>query len=216
MIRRVAAVVIALALNPALLRAQDTVLTVTVQSADIYKGPRTVTSDHRSCAARHGSYGLAQSGQLGASGLVGRAGWRRLCAPHDGTIECAGGSAPAPAPSMRTSSQPQRRRPRCRCHRHANARVAGNSYGGIGQQGGTTISHILGVGGLVGSMSTSARPREGGITTASGFRSASRATSWRATPPAASPRCRSSRESSMRYSIACATTCGSGRTSDRR
>lgn len=39
MIRRAAAVAIALALNPALLRAQDTVFTITVPSADIYKGP---------------------------------------------------------------------------------------------------------------------------------------------------------------------------------
>ena len=43
MIRRAAAVVLALTLNSALLSAQDTVLTVTVPSADVYKGPTTVT-----------------------------------------------------------------------------------------------------------------------------------------------------------------------------
>jgi len=43
MIRRAAAVVLALALNPALVRAQDTVFTVSVPSADVYKGPSTVT-----------------------------------------------------------------------------------------------------------------------------------------------------------------------------
>ena len=43
MVRRIAAVVLALTLNPALVRAQDTVLTVTVPSADVYKGPSTVT-----------------------------------------------------------------------------------------------------------------------------------------------------------------------------
>src|SRR5690349_21333528 len=43
MIRRAAAVVLALALNPALVRAQDPVFTVSVPSADIYKGPSTVT-----------------------------------------------------------------------------------------------------------------------------------------------------------------------------
>jgi SH3 domain-containing protein len=42
MIRRAAAVVLVLAFNPALLCAQDTVLTVTVPSADVYKGPTTV------------------------------------------------------------------------------------------------------------------------------------------------------------------------------
>jgi len=43
MIRRAAAVVIALVLTPALVRAQNTVLTVDVPSADVHKGPSTVT-----------------------------------------------------------------------------------------------------------------------------------------------------------------------------
>ena len=43
MIRRAAAVVIALTLNPALVSAQDAVFTVTAPSADVYKGPTTVT-----------------------------------------------------------------------------------------------------------------------------------------------------------------------------
>src|SRR5258708_13714360 len=43
MIRRAAALILALTLNPALLRAQGTVLTVNVPSADVYKGPTTIT-----------------------------------------------------------------------------------------------------------------------------------------------------------------------------
>src|SRR4030095_4483929 len=43
MIRRAAAVVLALTIFPAVLHAQDTVLTVTVQSADVHKGPSTAT-----------------------------------------------------------------------------------------------------------------------------------------------------------------------------
>src|SRR5688500_3538081 len=43
MIRHAAAVVLALALNPALVRAQDTVLTVTVPSADVHQGPSIAT-----------------------------------------------------------------------------------------------------------------------------------------------------------------------------
>src|SRR5687768_12332576 len=43
MSRRAAAVVLALACNPALVSAQDTVLTVTAPAADVYKGPTTVT-----------------------------------------------------------------------------------------------------------------------------------------------------------------------------
>ncbi len=41
--RRVAAVILVLTLYPALLYAQDTVLTVTVPSAEIHRGPSTVT-----------------------------------------------------------------------------------------------------------------------------------------------------------------------------
>jgi len=43
MLRRAAIVILALAVNPALVRAQETVLTVSVPSADIYKGPSTIT-----------------------------------------------------------------------------------------------------------------------------------------------------------------------------
>src|SRR5688500_9478536 len=43
MVRRIAAVVLAFALSPGLARAQDAVLTVTVVSADVHKGPSTVT-----------------------------------------------------------------------------------------------------------------------------------------------------------------------------
>ena len=43
MIRRIAAVVLALILNPAFVRAQDNVFTVTVPSADVYKGPSNAT-----------------------------------------------------------------------------------------------------------------------------------------------------------------------------
>jgi hypothetical protein len=40
MIRRIAAVVLALILNPVFLHAQDNVFTVTVSSADVYKGTK--------------------------------------------------------------------------------------------------------------------------------------------------------------------------------
>src|SRR6516164_43800 len=43
MIRRAAALVLAIALSPATLRAQDVVITITVPSADVHKGPSTVT-----------------------------------------------------------------------------------------------------------------------------------------------------------------------------
>jgi len=43
MIRRIAAVVLALILNPVFLHAQETVFTVTVPTASVYKGPSNVT-----------------------------------------------------------------------------------------------------------------------------------------------------------------------------
>ena len=43
MLRRATAVVFMLVLTPALVRAQETVLKVSVQSADVHKGPSVVT-----------------------------------------------------------------------------------------------------------------------------------------------------------------------------
>src|SRR4051812_3277389 len=43
MTRHAAAIVLALTLTPALLHAQETTLTITVDSADVHKGPSTVT-----------------------------------------------------------------------------------------------------------------------------------------------------------------------------
>ena len=43
MIRRAAAVILVLIFTPALLQAQDAVLTVTAPSAEIHKGPSIVT-----------------------------------------------------------------------------------------------------------------------------------------------------------------------------
>ena len=51
MVRRIAAVILALTLNPALAHAQDTVLTVTVQSADVHKGPSTSLPSSAMCRA---------------------------------------------------------------------------------------------------------------------------------------------------------------------
>ena len=154
MIRRVAAVVLALALNPALLRAQGTVLTVTVQSADIYKGPSTVTP-----IIGHAPRGtvLTVSRNLGSwarvtwSDAADGVGYVHLTM---GRLSAPGVSAPAPAPSTRTSiaaaaaPAPVPMTIDTRTPSSPAPRTA------IGQQGGTTISHILGVGGMVGSMST--------------------------------------------------------------
>ena len=65
MVRRMAVVVLALTLNPALVRAQSPVLTVTVPSADVHKGPSTAAPVIGRCPARHRAARVAQPGKLG-------------------------------------------------------------------------------------------------------------------------------------------------------
>ena len=63
MVRRMAAVVLALALSPAPVRAQEAVLTVTVASADVHKGPSTVTpviGDRKSTRLNSSHAGLSR------------------------------------------------------------------------------------------------------------------------------------------------------------
>jgi len=154
MIRRAAAVAIALALNPALLRAQDTVLTITVPSADIYKGPSTVNP-----IIGHAARGTA----LTVTRNLGS--WARVAwsdAPDGigyvhmtmGRLSTGSGSASVSSP-MRASSTPASGPAQVPMPLEARTPAATpNRSAVVGQQGGSAISHILGVGGLVGSMST--------------------------------------------------------------
>lgn len=152
MIRRIAAVVLTLALTPALVHAQDTVLTVTAPSADVYKSPSNVTP-----IVGHASRGavLPVSRNLGS--------WVKVAWPGApdgvgyvhvtmGRLGPASGAAPATSMSPRASSTaaasapiapmpPARTAPPTR----AVARPAVNK---------TPESHVLGLGGLVGPMST--------------------------------------------------------------
>jgi len=158
MIRRAAAVVLALTIFPAVLHAQNTVLTVTVQSADVYKGPTT-----GSAVVGHASRGtdLTVSRNLGSWAEVAWPGapdgigyvhmtMGRLGAPTQkapaaspSSSRPSASSAPALAPATPTTA-------------------AQRTPGATGDlvpppsvpQGGSRISHIVGVGGLVGSMST--------------------------------------------------------------
>jgi hypothetical protein len=161
MTRRAAAIVLALTLCPALLHAQETVLTVTVPSADVHKGPSTVTP-----VVGHVSRGtvLPISRNLGS--------WVKVAWPSapDGvgyvhvtmgrlSTSNAGGSAanttprapsvPASAPAVNAPAvnTPAMNTPPTR-------RPAGGRIAVRGQQDDTPISHIIGVGGLVGSMSS--------------------------------------------------------------
>jgi hypothetical protein len=152
MIRRVAAVVFALTLNPTLVRAQDPVLTVTVPSADVHTGPSTVTP-----VIGHVSRGtvLAVSRNLGS--------WAKVAWPdapdgvgyvHVTMGRLASSNADAPAANMpsRTSSAPA---PATTTIPPPVARKSPRERMAVRDQlTGTPITHIFGVGGVVGSMSS--------------------------------------------------------------
>jgi hypothetical protein len=149
MIRRIAAVVLTLALTPALVHAQDdTVLTVTAPSADVYKAPSNVTP-----IVGHASRGavLPVSRNLGS--------WVKVAWPAApdgvgyvhvtmGHLGPAGGAAPAASvPPRATSTAAAAPIPPARAAAppRAAARPAVTK---------TPESHLLGVGGLIGPMST--------------------------------------------------------------
>ena len=149
MIRRTAAVVLTLTLTPALVHAQDTVLTVTAPSADVYKAPSNVTP-----VVGHASHGavLPVSRNLGS--------WVKVAWPAApdgvgyvhvtmGTLSHASGATPAANPSPRAASASSAGAPtppvRTPAPTRAVPRPAVNR---------TPETHLLGIGGLVGPMST--------------------------------------------------------------
>lgn len=166
MIRRAAAVLLALTLYPASLHAQDTVLTVTVQSADVYKGPSTATP-----VIGHAARGtaLAVSRNLGSwvqvpwpdspDGIayvhvtMGRLGARGANPPASGARAT---SAPAAPTSASAASASSTRVPGTVPMTNAQRTPAssGDRLPPSGQPGSSKISHVVGLGGMVGSMST--------------------------------------------------------------
>lgn len=151
MTRRAAAIILALTLTPALLHAQDATLTITAASADVHKGPSTVTP-----VIGHVSRGAAVpvSRNLGSSiripwpsapdgvgyvhvtmgRLSGGAAPSAMSTPPAPASAPRAAAAPVPAP---VPDQPPARTP-------ARAGV-----GVQGARGTTAISHVIGVGGLV-------------------------------------------------------------------
>jgi hypothetical protein len=151
MIRRAAAVVLALTLNPALVRAQDAVFTVNVASADVHKGPSTVTP-----VIGHASRGMV----LPVSRNLGS--WVKVAWPTApdgigyvhltmGRISAASTVAPATNGSPRASSAPAST---TTAAPPVNRTSASDRVAPRRQLYVTPASHIFGVGGLVGSMST--------------------------------------------------------------
>jgi hypothetical protein len=159
MLRHAAAVALALTFNPALVSAQDTVFTVNVQSADVYKAPSNVTP-----VIGHASRGtvLAVSRNLGS--------WVKVAWPEapdgvgfvhvsTGRVTPLSGAAPVTKTSARSSSAaaqgtaaippvlhpPVRERER---ERAAPPRPQSQATMV------TPASHIVGIGGMIGSMSS--------------------------------------------------------------
>lgn len=158
MTRCVALVILALALNAAPLHAQSSAFTVTAQSADVYKGP-TTGSPVIGHASRDTVLTVARS--LGS--------WNEVIWPDSpdgigyvhvtmGRLNSASTTSPASTPSASPSARPV----------PAVASVSSSAPAPVpmstGQrtpaspvptgQRGNTISHVVGVGGLVGSMSS--------------------------------------------------------------
>jgi hypothetical protein len=161
MVRRIAAVALALTLNPMLLYAQDAVLTVTVASADVYKGPSTVTP-----VIGHASRGTALpvTRNLGSWAKVA---WidspdgigyvhvtmGRLSSSN-GAAPAGASSAPSAAPLASSSaSAGMSPAPRTAAREHTSS----PTHERMAISGGPTdapITHIVGLGGLVASRSS--------------------------------------------------------------
>jgi hypothetical protein len=161
MIRSAAAVVLALTLSPALVHAQDAVLTVTVASADVHTGPSTATPviGHVSrdtvlpvsrnlgswvrviwpAAPDGAGYVHVTMGRLRGIKTDALAASTSPRQSSSSSPERAS-SAPAPEPNAPASMTP-------RAHTATEERVAVR-----GPEGETPISHIIGVGGLLGSV----------------------------------------------------------------
>ncbi len=164
MTRCVALVILALTLNAAPLHAQNSVFTVTVQSADVHKGPTTgspvighASRDTALTVARNlGSwsevlwpdspngvgYVHVTMGRLGApaaSTAAAASTAPRSSSPRSAARQESGAPARTPAPVPLTTTQ---RAP------------VGDRIPASAAQGDSPISHIVGVGGMVGSMSS--------------------------------------------------------------
>jgi hypothetical protein len=158
MVRRIGAIVVALALNPTLVRAQDAVFTVTAASADVHKGPSAVTP-----VIGHVSRGtvLPVARNLGSwariawpdaadgigylhvtMGRLGTANGGTLAANLTPRSSSASATAISAAPAAATTPPPPGQRA-------ANERMAIR-----GELSDTPITHIFGIGAVVASRSS--------------------------------------------------------------
>jgi hypothetical protein len=158
MCRRVLALTVALVCSPAILYAQDVVFTVGVSSADVYKGPSNVTP-----VIGHVSRGTAMPVLRNLGSWI-RVPWPaapdgigyvhittgRLTSPNAGGVTPPTATPPSPQSPRREPPPPAAQMAPAPQPRSApRDRVVVRSG-----QDGTAISHVWGVGGVVGSTST--------------------------------------------------------------
>ena len=150
MIRRIAAVVVALILNPVFLYAQDTVFTVTVPTATVYKGPSNVTP----------AIGRVSRGtELSVSRNLG--GWVKVAWPAGedgiGYVRMSMGRIGGADVEASTTNVPPRLSPAPAAAATTNASPARTSGGQPiprrGQSRTTEISHVFGIGASLAPMS---------------------------------------------------------------
>jgi len=155
MFRRAAVILVALTIFPAVLYAQDTVFTVSVQSADVHKGPTTaapVVGHAASGTVLPVMRNLGSWLQVAWAGAPDGFGYVHVTT---GRLNARGTNTSAAAASPRASSTstsgpapvPLPPAPRTPVS-------TGDLVAPSGQQGGAPISHLVGVGGLIGSMSS--------------------------------------------------------------
>ncbi len=160
MIRPIAAIVLALTLTPAVLHAQDVVFTVTAASADVHMGPSTATP-----VVGHASRGmvLPVARDLGSWARVpwpdapDGVGYLHVTMGRLGTRKTNGSATTAPRAASTAASRPSSTGSPIAAPSTESAPVRPQSeerVGVSGPQGVTTISHVIGVGGLVAPMNT--------------------------------------------------------------
>jgi hypothetical protein len=150
MIRRIAAVLLALILNPAFVHAQDNVFTVTVQTASVYKGPSNATP-----VIGHVSRGTA----LSVSRNLG--GWLKVAWPaaEDGIgyVQMSVGRVGGPEVGASTTNESPRPAPATTAAATTTASAARTSSAQQipprGQTRVSAISHIFGIGASLAPMS---------------------------------------------------------------
>jgi hypothetical protein len=139
MIRRIAAVALALILNPAFLHAQETVFTVTVPTASVYKGPSNVTP----------VIGRVTSGtELNVSRNLG--GWVKVAWPGGedgiGYVRASMGRLGGAEESASATNVSPRPSPAATTSAPAARTSAGQQIPSRGQPRVREISHIFGIG----------------------------------------------------------------------